>query len=132
MNGIENIFWQYIRNYWDVMIRDLTLSVFIITIIFSSLTFLISYIVYKYHHRIKTKFAAYTLNNSWISLLAENMILSVELSEYVANTKLETNNSYLLIDIPFSSKIKYKFALLLRTLTNYLDIVECKYYFKYW
>ncbi len=119
MNGIENIFWQYIRNYWDVMIRDLTLSVFVITIIFSSLTFLISYIVYKYHHRIKTKFATYTLNNSWISLLAENMILSVELSEYVSNTKLETNNSYLLIDIPFSSKVKYKFALLLRTLTNY-------------
>ncbi len=121
---------NHIHDYFNVLLRNIALFVLLGIALFSILAFVISYICYKYHKRIYNKFAVYILNNSWISLLAQNMMLMIELDQPSPQYNEEDVQKILEVN-SIGSKIRYIFGSILRNFTSYLDIVQCKNYFRF-
>ncbi len=130
MTWLEFIFDTYIRDPINTFFRDVTVISFLVAIIFFVVAFIATKLIYKNHKRIYNKFAVYILNNSWISLILQRMMLSIEFDESIRSISLADDINISSIS-KLGSKIKYQFALLLRNVTNYLTIAECKNYFRF-
>lgn len=131
INQLEHLIFDHIQDTVNVLLRNIALSVFLVILFISILTFIISHIVYKYHRRIKNKFAVYVLNNSWISLLAQRISFAIELNGLVEDPYDTYWNDEIIPCHNFFSKVKYHFGFILRNVMSYLDIAECKNYFRF-
>ncbi len=132
MDKIELLILNYIQDAVDVLIRNIALVIFLSVIALGIVAYVVTHILYKYHKRIKNKFAVYILNNSWISILWQRILLMMELNQLVQVSNYAEDTYWVeQTSSSFWSRIKFHFATILRNVTNYFDIVNCKNYFRF-
>ncbi len=118
------------NQYINFLIAHIFLFSILIFIILSIFSFLLARILNKYHQRLKSKFLVYLLNNSWISILAQNLELSIKLS----HCKYSTIKSEPIIDHNQNNlfcNLKHKLGVILKNFSNFINIAECKNYFRF-
>ncbi len=129
MNTLEMIIRNNFKDYVNFLTGNIFLFSIVIFLTVSIFSFLLAYIINKNSKRIKSKIAVYILNNSWISMLAQDLLLSIELTS--VSSIADGDDESVIEEQSILVKLKQKFAIILRNISNYNYIADCKNYFRF-
>ncbi len=130
MNVIEQLVLERWNQYMNFMMGHIFLFAFVTFVALSLVIFFAAFIISKHHKRIKSKFLVYILNNSLISILAQDLLLAAEVTDcnYI---NPEDNEIIDLTAQSFLTKIRHKFGTMLRKVSDFYYIADCKNYFRF-